>query len=62
VPVRVSVYLLEVREELETWPECQRRQRAWFTLTDAAAAVREPELRALLLQVQAESEPPAAET
>jgi 8-oxo-dGTP pyrophosphatase MutT (NUDIX family) len=58
VPVRVSVYLLEVREELETWPECRRRQRAWFTLADAAEAVREPELRALLLQVKAASETP----
>jgi 8-oxo-dGTP pyrophosphatase MutT (NUDIX family) len=53
VPVRVSVFVLEVQEELETWPECQRRQRAWFTLNDAAAAVREPELRDLLLQVDA---------
>lgn len=51
VPVRVSVFLLEVQEELETWPECRRRQRAWFTLSDAAAAVCEPELRELLLQV-----------
>ena len=60
VPVRVSVYLLEVKEELEIWPECARRQRAWFTLADAAAAVREPELRALLLQIEAASERPAA--
>src|SRR5262245_43345382 len=52
VPVRVAVYLLEVLEELETWPECKRRQRAWFTLSDAAAAVREPELRELLLQIK----------
>jgi 8-oxo-dGTP pyrophosphatase MutT (NUDIX family) len=52
VPVRVSVFLLEVQEELETWPECRRRRRAWFTLSDAAAAVREPELRELLLQVK----------
>jgi 8-oxo-dGTP pyrophosphatase MutT (NUDIX family) len=56
LPVRVTVYLLEVQEELETWPECQRRQRAWFTLSDAAAAVREPELRDLLLQVQGAAE------
>jgi 8-oxo-dGTP pyrophosphatase MutT (NUDIX family) len=49
VPVRVSVFLLEVQEELEIWPECERRQRAWFTLSDAAEAVREPELKALLL-------------
>jgi 8-oxo-dGTP pyrophosphatase MutT (NUDIX family) len=52
VPVRVAVYLLEVREELETWPECQRRQRAWFTPSEAAAAVQEPELRDLLLQLK----------
>lgn len=52
VPVRVTVYLLDVREELETWPECERRQRAWFTPRDAAAAVQEPELRELLLQLQ----------
>jgi 8-oxo-dGTP pyrophosphatase MutT (NUDIX family) len=56
VPVRVAVYLLEVHEELDTWPECQRRQRAWFTLGDAAAAVYEPELRDLLLQVQESAE------
>jgi ADP-ribose pyrophosphatase YjhB (NUDIX family) len=59
MPVRVFVYLLEVSEELETWPECARRRRAWFTLTEAAEAVREPELRALLLQVKAASEAPA---
>ena len=61
VPVRVAVYLLEVSEELTTWPECQRRQRAWFTLADAAEAVREPGLRALLLEMMASSEPPARE-
>jgi hypothetical protein len=58
--VRVSVYLLEVREELEIWPECARRRRAWFTLAEAAEAVQEPELRALLLQIKAASERPAA--
>ncbi len=56
VPVRVAVYLLEVEEELETWPECERRQRAWFTLAAAAAAVQEPELKALLLDFKAASE------
>jgi 8-oxo-dGTP pyrophosphatase MutT (NUDIX family) len=62
VPVRVWVYLLEVREELETWPECARRRRAWFTLDAAAEAVREPELRALLLQIKAISQGPFAGT
>ena len=56
VPVRVSVYVLEVQEELDTWPECARRRRAWFTLEEAAEAVREPELRALLLRIKAASE------
>jgi ADP-ribose pyrophosphatase YjhB (NUDIX family) len=56
LPVRVSVYLLEVQEELETWPEAARRRRAWFTLAEAAEAVSEPELRALLLQVKAACE------
>ena len=55
VPVRVTVYLLEVREELEIWPECEQRQRAWFTPSAAAAVVQEPELRALLLQLQDEA-------
>jgi 8-oxo-dGTP pyrophosphatase MutT (NUDIX family) len=52
VPVRVTVYLLEVSEELDIWPECEVRQRAWFTPGDAAALVQEPELRDLLLQLQ----------
>jgi 8-oxo-dGTP pyrophosphatase MutT (NUDIX family) len=56
LPVRVSVFLLEVEEELETWPECERRQRAWFTLSDAADAVGEPELRSLLLEFKAAAE------
>jgi 8-oxo-dGTP pyrophosphatase MutT (NUDIX family) len=51
LPVCVHVYLLEVREELETWPECAQRQRAWFTLPEAAAAVEEPGLRDLLLRL-----------
>jgi 8-oxo-dGTP pyrophosphatase MutT (NUDIX family) len=51
VPVCVSVYLLDVREELDTWPEAEQRQRAWFTLREAAAAVQEPELQALLLRL-----------
>jgi len=53
VPVRVEVYVLEVREELDEWPEAERRQRAWFTPSEAAAAVQEPELRDLLLQLHA---------
>jgi 8-oxo-dGTP pyrophosphatase MutT (NUDIX family) len=48
MPVRVTVYLLEVTGMLEDWPEKDERERAWFTLADAARAVTEPELKALL--------------
>ena len=46
--VQVTVFLLEVTGMLEDWPERNERERAWFTLADAARAVTEPELRALL--------------
>jgi 8-oxo-dGTP pyrophosphatase MutT (NUDIX family) len=48
VPVRVAVYLIEVQDELDRWPEQDQRQRAWFTVAEAAAAVDEPDLRALI--------------
>jgi hypothetical protein len=51
VLVEVTVFPLEVREELEQWPEGKRRQRAWFTLLDAAALVQEPGLQELLLRL-----------
>jgi 8-oxo-dGTP pyrophosphatase MutT (NUDIX family) len=50
-PVQVTVYRLEVTEELATWPECDERQRSWFTLTNAATAVDEPELQDLIRQL-----------
>ena len=50
IPVRVTVYLLEVAEELTSWPEPDQRQRSWFEISAAAAAVEEPELTELLLQ------------
>jgi len=50
IAVRVHVYLLEVREELLSWPEQDQRERAWFELPDAVAKVDEPELRDLLQQ------------
>jgi 8-oxo-dGTP pyrophosphatase MutT (NUDIX family) len=48
VPLRVTVYRVDVEEELENWPEQQERQRAWFSVADAAAAVQEPDLSALI--------------
>jgi 8-oxo-dGTP pyrophosphatase MutT (NUDIX family) len=51
IPICVSVYLLEVREELASWPEGGQRERAWFTMPEAIARVTEPELRHLLQRV-----------
>lgn len=53
VPVRVKVFVLEVEQELEDWPEVRERERRWFTPEDAAQAVAEPELAALIRRLAA---------
>jgi 8-oxo-dGTP pyrophosphatase MutT (NUDIX family) len=50
-PIRVNVYLLEVTEELDSWPECDQRERVWLTLTDAAKRVDEPALGDLFRRI-----------
>ncbi len=49
VTCKVEVYPLEVDILLDTWPEQEERERRWFTLTEAAAAVQEQELGNLML-------------
>jgi hypothetical protein len=44
IDIRVSVFRLDVTEELMTWPECKQRKRAWFTLAEAALRIEESEL------------------
>jgi 8-oxo-dGTP pyrophosphatase MutT (NUDIX family) len=46
--IRVHVFLLNVLQEHDEWPERQERTRAWFPQTEAARAVEEPELGALI--------------
>ena len=46
--VVVDVYPLEVSEELAEWPEMKDRERRWVTVADAAVAVGQPELGAIL--------------
>jgi 8-oxo-dGTP pyrophosphatase MutT (NUDIX family) len=52
--LKVHVYLLEVTEEAESWPEANERQRSWFAPAIAADLVSEPDLKILLraLEVQ----------
>lgn len=44
----VEVFPLSVSEELPDWKEKKQRQRRWFSLSEAAKAVDEPDLRDLI--------------
>lgn len=44
----VQVFPLRVKRELADWPERKERTRRWFATEEAAAAVEEPELQALI--------------
>ena len=48
VACSVEVFALEVERQLKSWPERKERQTRWFMLREAAAAVAEPELAALI--------------
>jgi 8-oxo-dGTP pyrophosphatase MutT (NUDIX family) len=49
MPAEVEVFALAVRELLDDWPEKAQRERRWFGPAEAAEAVDELELKALLL-------------
>ena len=51
--VDVEVFPLAVTEELDDWQEAGERERRWFSLVDASAAVNEPDLAELLLGFRA---------
>lgn len=44
----VEVFPLAVQEELTEWKECAERERRWFSLSEAADNVNEPDLRDLI--------------
>lgn len=46
----VDVFAVRPRRLLGDWPEKQQRRRAWFTLSEAAARVTEPDLGRFLQQ------------
>jgi 8-oxo-dGTP pyrophosphatase MutT (NUDIX family) len=48
VACSVEVFPLEVKRQLKSWPERKERETRWFMLREAAAAVREPELAAMI--------------
>lgn len=52
--ISVDVFPLTVLSQAEEWPERDERERRWFSLADAAAAVEEPELKAIISGFKAE--------
>jgi len=53
LPCEVTVFALEVAEQMLEWPERRERHTRWFEVCDAATAVQEPELAALILNLTA---------
>jgi hypothetical protein len=51
VECHVTVYLLEVEQELEDWPEKDQRERRWLTPSQAALDISESGLIAPLLRL-----------
>jgi hypothetical protein len=49
MPQEAQVFAMRVLGLEEAWPEKSERERRWFTPTEAAAAVDEPDLKAILL-------------
>lgn len=49
--IDVAVFLLEVSEVHQHWPERDRRRRAWLTPAQAAAAVEDDGLRDLITEL-----------
>ncbi len=49
LPCEVTVFPFEVLRERKNWRERAQRVRRWFAVLDAAEAVDEPDLRAMIL-------------
>jgi 8-oxo-dGTP pyrophosphatase MutT (NUDIX family) len=49
--IEVEVFLLEVQEELNDWPEAQARHREWLTVEQAVHRVAASDLGAILEKV-----------
>ena len=53
VPCKVEVFLLEVEEQLDSFPEEGQRKIQWFGLQEAGDIVQEPELSAIIRNLAA---------
>jgi 8-oxo-dGTP pyrophosphatase MutT (NUDIX family) len=50
----VTVFLMQVTEAADEWPECLLRERTWLPPMQALARIQEPGLRELIRTVTAE--------
>ena len=48
VEAEVMIFRMEVQKIAEHWPEMRQRERRWFGVEEAAAAVHEPDLAELI--------------
>ena len=66
VECQVEVFAMKVSGQRRRWPEYEQRDTRWFTPSEAAASVQEPELATLIgrlqvtLEAQTRTEPKAA--
>jgi 8-oxo-dGTP pyrophosphatase MutT (NUDIX family) len=52
-PIKVKVFLLRFKRQLDAWPEQAERETRWLSPEAAAELVAEPDLAALLLGARA---------
>jgi phosphohistidine phosphatase len=48
----VTVFALAVEKVLDRWPESHQRQRKWMQLEAAADAVKEPQLKRIIMEME----------
>ncbi len=51
LPCKVDVFPMHVVRQRKTWREFHERTTRWFSIPDAVAAVREPDLKELILRL-----------
>jgi uncharacterized protein len=53
VPGAVEIFVFDVEKQFTSWPEQDQRHTQWFELEEAADAVQEAELSAIILRIAA---------
>lgn len=55
LPCEVTVYAMDVQQELDAWPELGERERRWLAIETACELIHEPALQRLLAAASAET-------